>query len=833
MDRITGSNDFFRGLSGILAQVKGSNPGIEATPYWHDGFTESATRFDALSVYNDEDLPHVTVIDQYRALTSKKTQRPTLDPKNTEAVLRTSLDPSSRFLISADGGKTYITFPHYRVMGLHNFTNRHKSAAIVTTRHNYREEDAPFISRQADAMILGAQLAYAQTVFGTFWLNPDVQTDEMRLFLTILKEGAGIRLQLGNDPQNAAVINRSGLYPLVGGEFAKDLDEIPHGNVIGPRDLIDEVAFYRLFNGARFFIHGSDTVSKPVENLDTILSDIKNLVGLKSFKSQIEEFAATMRYRKLRADAGLTDKEPLPLHTALVGPPGTCKSTSAGHLGRIYKSLGLLSKGHVVQASATDCIAKYVGQTGPKTRELIERARGGVLIIDEAYILNDKDGFGPEAIAELLLEMSEGPGDIAIVFAGYPGPMKSFISSNPGLKSRLGRVFEFDNYTPEELTLIGDVIADRFDVIISPEARTYLEKHLLDSFRGRDESFGNGRLVESILRDAKARQAVRLMNAKTKPDADALMIITLDDMKGALESKTIKPSISIPIDEAGLATALTELNNLDGLDEIKRDISNMVDLVRYYRDEGIEPKSKFRMNLVLSGNPGTGKTTVARLIGRIYKSLGLLERGHVVETDSSGLIANYVGQTATKTHAVIDSALDGVLYIDEAYMLTQRGQNGFESEALAALVKRMEDERGRFAVLISGYTDPMRQMLETNEGLQSRFDRTLLFRDYTPAQLTNFTLKTLAKNGLTPDGEAQKALALYFETRVKEKDSRTFGNMREARNAAETIVQKHDLRLSRIAKTDRTPEIKNTVTTEDVTGLGGDRPKAMKKPLGF
>jgi SpoVK/Ycf46/Vps4 family AAA+-type ATPase len=311
------------------------------------------------------------------------------------------------------------------------------------------------------------------------------------------------------------------------------------------------------------------------------------------------------------------------------------------------------------------------------------------------------------------------------------------------------------------------------------------------------------------------------------------MTITLDDMKGAIENKTAKSSINIPIDEAGLSLALAELNALDGLDEIKRDVNNMVDLVRYYREEGVEPKSKFRMNLILSGNPGTGKTTVARLIGRIYKSLGLLERGHVVETDSSGLLANYVGQTATKTHALIDSALDGVLYIDEAYMLAQRSQSGFEAEALAALVKRMEDDRGRFAVLISGYTDPMRQMLETNEGLQSRFDRTLSFNDYTPEQLTNFTLKTLTKNGIIPNDDAKIAIASYFKTRVKEKDARTFGNMREARNAAEAIIQKHDLRLSRIAKADRTPEIKNTVTIEDTAGLGGDRPKAMKKSLGF
>lgn len=835
MDRITGSNDFFRGLGGVLAQVKGAAPGIDATPYWHDGFTEGVSRFDALTVFQDSDLPHVTVIDQYRAITNKKVQPPMVDPISQQAILDTSIDSVARFLVTVDGGKSYVAFPNYRIVSMHDIMNRRKSHAEITTRHDYGAKNAPYIPHSQQAMLLGAQLAFARTGFGTFWLNPDAKTDEMKLFLTIMRDKEGdagaVKLQLGNDPQMATVINRTAGFPLMGGSYVSELAEVPDDNIITPNDLIDDMMFHRLFNGAKIFVHGAGGTTKPAEDLETVLGDVKKLVGLKAFKAQIEEFAATMRYRKLRADAGLTDKEPMPLHTALIGPPGTCKSTSAGHLGRMYKALGLLSKGHVVQASATDCIAQYLGETGIKTRKLIERARGGVLVIDEAYVLNDnrKDGYGPQAIAELLLEMSEGPGDIAIVYAGYPGPMKAFLASNPGLKSRLGRVFEFEDYTPEELTLIGDAIADRFDVVLSPDARRDLSKHLMDSFRGRDESFGNGRLVESILRDAKARQAIRLVSAESKPDADALMTITLADMQGALASKAAKPSIDIPIDEAELGSALAELDALDGLDEIKSDIHNMVDLVRYYRDEGIEPKSKFRLNLVLSGNPGTGKTTVARLIGKIYKALGLLERGHLIETDSAGMIANYEGQTATKTHALIDSALDGVLYIDEAYMLATRSQSGFEAQALAALVKRMEDQRGRFAVIMSGYTEPMRQMMESNAGLQSRVDRMLFFRDYTPDQLLKFTLKTLAQNGIVPNEDAKQAIATHFETRVKDKEARTFGNMREARHVAEAIIQKHDLRLSRIAKAERTPEIKGTVTLADLDGLGGDRPKAPRK----
>jgi SpoVK/Ycf46/Vps4 family AAA+-type ATPase len=206
---------------------------------------------------------------------------------------------------------------------------------------------------------------------------------------------------------------------------------------------------------------------------------------------------------------------------------------------------------------------------------------------------------------------------------------------------------------------------------------------------------------------------------------------------------------------------------------------------------------KLSLHLVFTGSPGTGKTTVARIVARIYKDLGVLKKGHLVETDRSGLIGQYVGQTAPRVNALCDSALNGVLFIDEAYALTQsHSSQDYGAEAIATLLKRMEDDRDRLVVIVAGYTNEMKKFIESNPGLQSRFSRYINFPDYTAEELYQIFRMYLRKNEYTITQEAAKNLREQLEIVVDNK-TRNFGNARYVRNLFEKAIQCQANRLNK------------------------------------
>lgn len=265
-----------------------------------------------------------------------------------------------------------------------------------------------------------------------------------------------------------------------------------------------------------------------------------------------------------------------------------------------------------------------------------------------------------------------------------------------------------------------------------------------------------------------------------------------------------------------------ELDELIGLEEVKRevhDLANFVKVQKMREEQGLKvPKMSY--HLVFTGSPGTGKTTVARIVARIYKDLGILKKGHTVETDRSGLVAEYVGQTAVKTNAIIDSALYGVLFIDEAYALVpEDGKGGdYGQEAISTLLKRMEDDRDKLVVIIAGYTDEMQRFINSNPGLQSRFNRYINFPDYTADELVQIYQLHVRKNQYTMDSTAIMFLKDRMEYAVTHKD-RNFGNGRYARNLFEKTIQNQANRVSKMKNptTDDLSQIKK----EDIENAFG------------
>ena len=244
---------------------------------------------------------------------------------------------------------------------------------------------------------------------------------------------------------------------------------------------------------------------------------------------------------------------------------------------------------------------------------------------------------------------------------------------------------------------------------------------------------------------------------------------------------------------------MTELNELIGLDSVKQELESLRNLIKIQKmraEKGL-PNTNMSYHMVFTGNPGTGKTTVARIVAGIYKEIGILKKGHLIETDRSGLVAEYVGQTAPKTNAKIDEAMDGVLFIDEAYTLVGEGSD-FGAEAIATLLKRMEDNRDRLVVILAGYTNEIKEFIDSNPGLQSRFNRYIQFEDYNADELVLILRSHLKKSHYKIKRDAFEWISEYIRTKVMTKDE-NFGNARFIRNTFEKIVQYQADRLARLS----------------------------------
>lgn len=574
------------------------------------------------------------------------------------------------------------------------------------------------------------------------------------------------------------------------------------------------------------------------EGFGVAIKELDDLIGLDSIKKKVKEYTTYLNFIKLRKEKGFEDTDKINLHAVFTGNPGTGKTTVAKMLGKIYHELGLLTKGHVVEADRSDLVAEYIGQTAPKTKEIIKKAKGGILFIDEAYALarknDDSKDFGKEAIEILLKEMSDGDGDLSIIVAGYPEEMSSFLESNPGLKSRFNMHYDFPDYTPQDLMLIADYTAQKRAIVFNPEARELLYKKLVDSYRERDKTFGNARYVNSLIDESKMNMGLRIMQTDNPTDLskEDLSTIAAIDIQKIFNVKN-RDIADIPVDEELLKSALNTLHGMIGLTNIKNEIDELVKLVRFYKEIGRDIRQTFSLHAVFTGNPGTGKTTVARLLAQIYKALGILERGNLVECDRQALVGGYVGQTALKTNEILNKAMGGVLFIDEAYALSEGGENDFGKEAIETILKRMEDSRGELVVIVAGYTDNMKHFLESNPGLHSRFDRAYLFEDYGATELFEIAVKMLASNSITAEQKALDHLKAYMEFLSKTRN-KFFGNARNVRKVIEESIKNQHLRLAKIEPDLRTIDMIHELKLEDVEEFVVDYSNIPAKPsIGF
>ena len=557
------------------------------------------------------------------------------------------------------------------------------------------------------------------------------------------------------------------------------------------------------------------------ESFEEIMEKLDSLIGLEHIKTQVRNHAKYIQFLNLRKEKGYKEEDSIHVHSVFSGNPGTGKTTVARLLGILYKKMGLLSKGHITEVDRADLVGEYIGQTAPKVKEQIEKARGGVLFIDEAYSLarsnDDSKDFGREVIEILVKEMSNGPGDIAVIVAGYPKEITHFIDSNPGLKSRFKHFFEFSDYLPQELSEIARFAAELKEVDLTQPALDYIDYLIVDAYRNRDKSFGNARFIHDLIDKSKVNMGLRIMSTENPNELkrEALGEIKLVDVE-KIKIKKVNTLPSIPIDNTLLKLGLAELDSLIGIENVKKEIHELVSIVSFHKRNGKNVLNNYFLHTVFVGNPGTGKTTVARILTKIYKALGILERGHMVETDRQGLVAGFVGQTAIKTTERLEEAMGGVLFIDEAYALSNFNglQGDYGNEAIQTILKKMEDQRGQFFIFAAGYPENMDKFLKANPGLNSRFDKRLQFHDYNAEELMAIAEKMIREQSYKLTSAAKTQLKAVMEDMYMKRD-KFFGNARAVRNIVLDVIKFQNLRSSKLASTKQN----SSISVEDIQTL--------------
>lgn len=503
---------------------------------------------------------------------------------------------------------------------------------------------------------------------------------------------------------------------------------------------------------------------------------LNDLVGLSSIKESIQKIKAYVLSNK--------ENPSLNLHMCFYGNPGTGKTEVARIIAGIFYENKILPTDKVVEVDRGGLVGRYLGETPEKTMEAVHRAMGGVLFIDEAYALIPKNDsgydYGHEAVATLLKAMEDHRGEFCVIFAGYKNEMKHMISSNPGLRSRIAFELDFPDYSRDEMQQILDLMLKKK----SYQAKEDVMSRMLDivDVSRKSPNFANAREVRNVLDQVIMAQSLRCLGTNDRE-------LGIVDVNKYIQDADLVIPVSGDGAENHVLTAEEELDQLIGLDSVKRMVKKIKAFAKRNKDA-----ADFNLHMCFYGNPGTGKTEVARLLSRILYDAGVLKEAKTVETDSHGLIGRFVGETAPKTKEKIDSAMNGILFIDEAYGLVSRSNvdgNGYGDEAVQVLLKEMEDRRGKICVILAGYKNEMQEMIASNPGFSSRIQFTLEFPDYSSEELGQLATLFLAKKKyqITED-----ALALVVKIAEHYRSTPNFANARTVRNILDQVILNQNLR---------------------------------------
>jgi SpoVK/Ycf46/Vps4 family AAA+-type ATPase len=560
-----------------------------------------------------------------------------------------------------------------------------------------------------------------------------------------------------------------------------------------------------------------------------ILAELNDMVGMTEVKKTIEEIAHKTRYSKKLAEKRGKAFKGEGNHIVITGNPGTGKTTIVRTLAALFKAIGVLPSDIPLEIQGGDLKAAYVGQSKDKVNQFCDDAVGRILFIDEAYTLVNEQGpvdeFANEAIGVLMARLENDRDKFIGVVAGYPREMETFIKKgNPGMERRFKHRIFLPDYSADELI----EIFERFNVqkegyTLTDEARKKAREAIRDMVAGKDERFGNAGTIRIFFERTTSRLSLRLSKLPEDEQESLGMTIQAEDI--AWDKKA-----AAPIDEI-----LADLDKMVGMTEVKKIVRELAENLKIQqeridlekeeaaaRGEEYKPKAAAaeRNNFVITGNPGTGKTTIVRTFAKLFHSLGLTSKDTPVECQGNDLKGSYVGQSKDKVNGYCDRAMGGLLFVDEAYSLVdEKGPvDDFATEAITVLMARMENDGGKFITVAAGYEKEMGLFLDkSNPGMRSRFVHFINLPDYSADELiTIFEEFNVKSAGFTLSDEAREEAKKLIRNMVSGK-AENFGNAREMRELFNRIKRRQASRLNKLSPEERKTKM-NLIDVADIRG---------------
>lgn len=518
----------------------------------------------------------------------------------------------------------------------------------------------------------------------------------------------------------------------------------------------------------------------PAADPDHPLAELNAMIGLGTIKKQVQGFINAVNLRRMRAEAGLPADKDFSLHSMFLGNPGTGKTTVARLVGKALHEAGVMESELFVEVLRADLVSDNIGATAKLMRQRLEEGAGGVILIDEAYALAKQDsaGFADEAITELLAFMENHRNDTMVILAGYPDKMQDLLSVNEGMRSRIKHRFDFEDYSPAEIASVGLAQLHEGRYTVNEE----LYRRVVTAAYSQSADRSNARWVRNFNQDLRAKldERVILLPSPTVDDLTRIDDADLHSLAGGDPAER----------RAKLDGLLAELDEMIGLDSVKAWVRELVVIAEDNQASLEEDGSMERPNyhMAFTGGPGTGKTTVARIIAGIFHALGILHTPNVTITDPSTLRGRYLGVSTENFTRAFDEAMGGVLFVDEAHQMKEaENNNTLNDELITTMITRLENDRDRFVAIFAGYTDEMEAFFQSDPGLSRRIPTVIEFPDYTSEEVAQIVARVLS-GSRTFDSEILHAVtvAAYDATPAGERSNGGW-----ARNFAEAIIKKH------------------------------------------
>lgn len=562
-----------------------------------------------------------------------------------------------------------------------------------------------------------------------------------------------------------------------------------------------------------------DIVTKTFKGVENADEKLQQLIGLSKVKQQVSQMKNRMKFY---SSMGGRAEKISGNHMCFLGAPGTGKTTVARIITKILYDFGYIKENKCVEVDGNYFKSAYVGETAERTQAIIDYAMGGVLFIDEAYLMMDSKGntgsAGTEATGKLLKNMEDHQNDFVVIFAGYEDAVNRLLSSNEGFASRVKHKIYFENFTLEELMQIFELDMKTYSkngaYTLDGQARKLLEK----SFEQERTSptFGNARVVRNALDMILDIHADNFMSHKLSDAEKFVLTVTdvqeyvqmrdtqvLEDTRNFIASQNLDNQVISFAElkgrtKEGSKNPDKDLQALTGLQVLKDEVKAMKTEFQFY-DGKMGTNEGYHM--CFKGAPGTGKSTVAGIMTGYLYQMGIIRRNEYLDINGDFLRGMYLGHTGKRTEAVVQYCQGMVLFVDEAYLL-QQNDNGdnFGQEAIGVLLDAMEKHRKDFVVIVAGYEKEMNAFLAANTGLKSRISRDFHFQSYTPHELAQMMSRLAKKDGFTVEKSVWIPLQKYVDTLVSDP---YFGNGRFIRTFWQDVKQCHIMNFA------KHPELEN------------------------